>query len=68
MNFTLDTYRNPIIIRGKKQLNKCLHYGIVEQCHNGNINLSIVMLLFDLNLTLAQMENIFYKRYFSELS
>ena len=68
MIFTLDNYRTPIRTHCKNQLSKVLHYGVVEQCHNGDINLSIVMLLFDLNLMLAQMENIFYKRRFSELS
>ena len=67
MIFTLDSYRTPIRIHGKNQLSRVLHYGLVEQCHNGDINLSIVMLLFDLNLTLAQMENIVFKIYFCEL-
>ena len=66
MIFTLDSYRTIIRIHGKNQLSRVLHYGLVEQCHNGDINLSIVMLLFDLNLTLAQMENIVFKRCFCE--
>ena len=61
MIFNLDNYRTPIRIHGKNQLSRVLHYGVVEQCHNGHINLSIVMQLFDLSLTLAQMENIFIK-------
>ena len=68
MIFTLDSYRTPIRIHGKNQLSRVLHYGVVEQCHNGDIDLSIVMLSFDLNLMLAQMENIFYKICFCELS
>ena len=51
MIFTLDNYRTPVRIHGKNQLSRCLHYGIVEQCHNGDIDLLIIMLLFDLKLT-----------------
>ena len=68
MIFTLDSYRTPIRIHAKNQHSRVLHYGVVELCHNGDINLSIVMLLFDLNLTLAQMENISHKICFCELS
>ena len=59
MIFTLDSYMTPIRSHGKNQLSRVLHYVLVEQCHNGDIDLSIVMLSFDLNLTLAQMEYIF---------
>ena len=64
MIFTLDSYRTPIIIHGKNQLSRVLHYGLVEQCHNGDINLSIVMILFDLNLKLEQMKIFFIKDVF----
>ena len=62
MIFTLGNYRTAIRIYGKNMLSRVLQYGVVEQCHNGDINLSIVMLLFDLKITLARMEIIFYQR------
>ena len=58
MIFTLDSYRTPIRIRGKNQLSLFLHYGVLEQCLNGDINLK---------RTSAQMEILFYQRYNCEL-